>query len=231
LQILTAGAGTAHLMPPETEYPHCVQVALDAAGLRYQTLDTAGAIREWLGWPLPEPPSLAWQALPTGATTAPALPQPDDSAPGAHFVSWRFAGITAPAGSGEAQTLLAGWDDGPGLATLWIGLLGPENRLGVLLSPQPGRSPHLWHGPPLDPDAPFAIEVAIHTGMGPGGVLWRRDEHAPWSSLTNASSWGAERLPWPQHWALGHDRRGLDARPFRGQQLQGWWRAEALRLD
>jgi len=231
LQILTAGAGTAHLMPPETEYPHCVQVALDAAGLRYQTLDTAGAIREWLGWPLPEPPPLAWQALPTGATTAPALPQPDDSAPGAQFVSWHFAGITAPAGSGEAQTLLAGWDDGPGLATLWIGLLGPENRLGVLLSPQPGRSPHLWHGPPLDPDAPFAIEVAIHTGMGPGGLLWRRDEHAPWSSLTGASSWGAEHLPWPQHWALGHDRRGPDARPFRGQQLQGWWRAEALRLD
>ena len=52
LQILTAGAGTAHLMPKETEYLHCVQAALDTTGLRYQVLDTAGQVREWLSWPL-----------------------------------------------------------------------------------------------------------------------------------------------------------------------------------
>jgi hypothetical protein len=230
LQILTAGAGTAHLMPPETEYLHCVQVALDAAGLRYQTLDTTGAIREWLRWPLPEPAQTAWRALAAGTQAAPALPQVTGTGPRARFIGWRFSGIAAPAGSGTAQTLLAGWDDGPGLASLWIGLLGPEQRLGVLLSPQPGRSPHLWHGPTLTPGAPFAIEVALHTGMGPGGILWRSDERAPWSSLTGASSWGAERLTWPQHWALGHGRRGSDERLFRGEQLRGWWRAEVLRL-
>jgi len=230
LQIMSAGAGTAHLMPPETEYLHCVQVALDAAGLRYQTLDTDGAIREWLSWPLPEPRPMMWQALAAGTTTAPALPTPDPAHPGAQFVGWRFAGSAAPTGTGAAQTLLAGWNDGPGLATLWIGLLGSEGRLGVLLSPQAGRSPHLWHGPTLEPGAPFAIEVAFHTGMGPGGILWRRDERAPWSSLTAASSWGAERIPWPHHWALGHDRRGAADRPFRGELLRGWWRAEALRL-
>jgi len=231
LQILSAGAGAAHLMPPETEYLHCVQVALDAAGLRYQTLDTTGARREWLDWPLPTPSPADWQVLPAGATTARTLPPPAAAAPGAQFVSWRFAGRTAPDDPGEAQTLLAGWADGPGLATLWIGLLGPERRLGVLLSPQPGRSPHLWHGPPLAAAAPFTIEVALHTSMGPGGILWRHDAHAPWSSLTNASSWGAERLPWPQRWALGHDRRGAKDRPFRGARLQGWWRAAALHLD
>ncbi len=226
LQLLSAGAGTAHLMPPETEYLHCVQVALDDAGLRYQTLDTTGVRREWLDWPLPTPSPTDWQALPAGATTAPTLPRPD-----AQFVGWRFAGRTVPDGPGAAQTLLAGWDDGPGLATLWIGLLGPEQRLGVLLGPQPGRSPHLWHGPPLAAAAPFTIEVALHTGMGPGGILWRHDAHAPWSSLTGASSWGAERLPWPQRWALGYDRRGATDRPFRGERLQGWWRVAALRLD
>ena len=230
LQIMSAGAGTARLLPPETEYLHCVQVALDAFGLRYQTRDTAGALREWLSWPLPEPEPEAWRALAAGATTAPALPTPDPARPNARFVGWRFAGRTAPTGQGAAQTLLAGWDDGPGLATFWIGLLGPEGRLGVLLSPQAGRSPHLWHGPAYTPGAPFAIEVAFHTGMGPGGLLWRRDDASPWSSLTGASSWGAERLRWPQRWALGHDRRGAADRPFRGADLRGWWRAAALRL-
>ncbi len=42
LQILTAGAGTAHRMPEEIEYLHCVQAALDGRGLRYQVLDTEG---------------------------------------------------------------------------------------------------------------------------------------------------------------------------------------------
>ena len=231
LQIMSAGAGTAHLMPPETEYLHCAQFAIDAVGLRYQTRDTVGALREWLSWPLPELEPASWRALSAGATAAPALPTPDPASRGAQLVSWRFAGTTAPIGRGEAQTLLAGWNNGPGLATFWIGLLGPEQRLGVLLSPQAGRSPHLWHGPALEPGAPFAIEVALHTGMGPGGILWRRDAASLWSSLTAASPWGAERLPWPQEWALGHDRRGAADRPFRGGRLQGWWRAEALRLE
>ncbi|MGA7673020.1 MAG: metallophosphoesterase, partial [Nitrolancea sp.] len=52
LQITTAGAGTAHRMPEEFEYLHCVQLALDEAGLRYQVLDNHGQLREWLMWPL-----------------------------------------------------------------------------------------------------------------------------------------------------------------------------------
>ena len=34
LQIVSAGAGTAHLMPKENEFHHCVQMALDMDGLR-----------------------------------------------------------------------------------------------------------------------------------------------------------------------------------------------------
>ena len=36
LQLCTAGAGTLHRMPEDYEYLHCVQLALDAGGLRYQ---------------------------------------------------------------------------------------------------------------------------------------------------------------------------------------------------
>ena len=66
LQILTAGAGTAHRMPEETEYLHALQLALDSEGLRYQVVDTAGEIREWLSWPLNIPPSSAWPEFSPG---------------------------------------------------------------------------------------------------------------------------------------------------------------------
>ena len=69
-------------------------------------------------------------------------------------MAYRFSGVCSPTGSGEAQTLLCGWDPGPALAPLWIGLQGREHRLGVLLSPTPGRSPHLWRGPALPPGRP-----------------------------------------------------------------------------
>lgn len=231
LQILTAGAGTAHLMPQETEYLHCVQVALDATGLRYQVLDTAGAIREWLTWPLTPPPASGWQPLMRGEVPAPVLPGAPTPGSTTHFIAWRFTGFAGDAtAGGEAQTLLAGWNNGPGLATIWIGLLGLEGRLGISLSPAPGRSPHLWHGPTVAPGTAFDFQVAIHTGMGPGGLLWRSDDEAPWSSLVNASSWGAERLTWPTRWAIGHDRRSRTERPFRGTGLEAWWWSGALRL-
>src|SRR5262249_34070994 len=51
LQICTAGAGTADRMPEEVEYLHCVQMTLDATGLRYQVLDAHGEVREKLDWP------------------------------------------------------------------------------------------------------------------------------------------------------------------------------------
>lgn len=226
LQIVTAGAGTAHRMPEESEYLHCVQAALDADGLRYQVLDSAGEVREWLSWPLALPPSVGWAPLPIGDAGAPRFDEAGGDPLAARLVAWHFAGTCPPPGDGSPQTLLAGWDPGPGLACPWIGLFGPENRLGVQISPAPGRSPHLWHGPPLPPGAPFELQVAVHTGMGPGGILWRAGDAAPWSSLAAASPWGAERLRWPARWSCGHDRRGPGDRPFRGGGLRvSWWAA------
>ena len=229
LQILTAGAGTAHLMPPETEYHHCVQVALDNAGLRYQTLDTVGWRREALSWPFALPPVAEWAPVRRGDQAAPSFTMPAAGDRADALIAWRFRADTLPTAAGGAQTLLAGWDPGPGLATLWLGLLGAEQRLGILLSPAAGRSPHLWHGPALGAERSLDVQVAIHTGMGPGGLLWRRDERAPWSSLTAASAWGAERLVWPARWALGHDRRGTTDRPFRGRELRATWDRAAAR--
>jgi hypothetical protein len=218
LQILTAGAGTAHRMPEETEYLHCVQLALDAQGLRYQVLDTAGDVRERLSWPLVLPASATWTPLQPGTVAAPIAGHGAD-----RLVAWRFDGIAAGGADGTPQALLSGWEPGPALASLWIGLTGPENRLTVLLAPQPGRSPHRWHGPVLESGRPFSLQVAVHTGMGPGGLLWRWQDDAPWSSLQGASPWGAERLVWPSHWSIGHAKRGPDDHPFRGWHLQTTW--------
>src|SRR5262249_3273972 len=120
------------------------------------------------------------------------------------------------------------FDEGSALAPLWIGLVGPEQRLGVLLSPAPGRSPHLWHGPTLPAGQQFSVQIAIHTGMGPGGVLRRRNDVTPWSSLTAASPWGAERLRWPEKWSVGHDRCGPVDKSFRGDALEVRYHAQML---
>ncbi|MDP2858925.1 MAG: hypothetical protein Q8P50_13240 [Bacillota bacterium] len=174
LRITTAGAGTQPLMPEDVEYLHCVQAALEAGGLRYQVLDTAGAVREWLRWPLDVPPSEEWAILTTGEQAAPTSPggvageRGAAGEPPASLIAWRFNGVSAgaEAGSGEAQTLL---------------------------SAAPGRSPHYWLGPVITAGEAFSVQVAMHTGMGPGGLLWRWDDSWPWSSLLGATPWGAER--------------------------------------
>lgn len=223
LQITTAGAGTAHRMPEGLEYLHCVQAVLDGEGLRYQVLDDTGRVRERLTWPFILPPANDWTSLAPGMGDAP-FAGPAES----RLVAWAFSGIVAALGVGEAQTLLAAWDDGLGLASPWVGLIGEEQRLAVLISPAPGRSPSLWLGPALPPGQPFSMQVAIHGGMGPGGVLWRWADAAPWSSLRAASAWGAERSAWPARWAVGHDRHGPGDRPFRGQNLGTKWTERVL---
>jgi hypothetical protein len=215
LQILTAGAGTAHRMPEEIEYLHCIQAALDADGLRYQVLDTDGEVREWLQWPWQLPPDESW------APFAPLTPYAARSRePQAELVIFNFAGRLAADGFGEEQTLLCGQAEPDALAAVWIGLKGRDNRLAVLLSPQKGRSPHLWYGPSIPAGEPFSIQLALHNGLGPGGLLWRRDDASPWSSLTGASAWGLERLSWPANWFTGQGPAGPDDRPFRGQDLR-----------
>lgn len=147
------------------------------------------------------------------------------------MIAWCLSGILGPSRDGEAQTLLSGWDNCPVPAPVWIGLLGREHRVAVLLSKAPGRSPSYWLGPSLPPNEPFTVQLAFHTGMGPGGVLWRRDDRDSWSSLPSASSHGLERLPWPSYWSTGHGQRGTADRPFRGRGLQVIWHVQAQQLD
>lgn len=230
LQILTGGAGTMPRMPEGIEYLHCVQVALDANGLRYQVLDTSGQIREWLKWPIEVPLSTTWEQWESGASNAFFVNEKKNEATTSRFIVWRFSGICSPANSGEAQTLLCGWNSDSSLAPLWIGLRGREHRLCVLLSPVPGRSPHLWLGPILVPDKPFEIQLGIHTAMGPGGLLWRWNDTMPWSSLIGASAWGAERLTWPKYWNIGYSQYGTGSIPFRGNNLEVTGYTQILQL-
>lgn len=234
LQILTAGAGTAHRMPEEIEYLHAMQAALDQNGLRYQVLDTEGVVREWLQWPFVEPRPDNWQPLSTSTVgSAQAAPRQAEMVPtpaATPIDFWQIQGHTTDDRDGTPQTLLSLWNDGAALAPFWLGLHGREQRLIILLAPQPGRSPHLWTGPTLAPNQPFSIQIALHSGMGPGGLLWRWDETCPWSSFLGASAWGVARLPGTTYCSVGHAQRGLLDRPFRGHNLAVSWQGTATSL-
>lgn len=218
LQVTTAGAGTAHRMPEGVEYLHAVQAALDAEGLRLRAVDDSGSVREALSWPPVLPPAREWRQMSSQTNTE----TPVAAGPlGASLRAWRFTGRT-PAGAGAAQTLVEGAAAGPGMPPIWIGLAGVDQRLLVVLGSAPGRSPHTWFGPPLPPDAVFDIQVAAHGAMGPGGLLWRWNEEAPWSSLQGASAQGIERALPVSAWTIGHTAVGPDDRPFLGSELQVW---------
>jgi hypothetical protein len=213
LQICTAGAGTAHRMPEGIEYLHLVQATIDAQGLRYQVLDTDGRVRERLSWPLMLPPSELWDVLPSGESVALVTGAAVD-----RIVAYRFTGRTAAKGVSAAQTLFSAFQ--PGIqAQLWIGLRGIEQRLTVIVGPEPHRSPHYWMGPELQPDTEFNVRIVINAGMGPGGVMCDAGDNT-WSSLTAASPWGAERLTWPARWSIGRGQGGIDDRPFQGSSLK-----------
>lgn len=224
LQVVTGGAGRTR------GTLHCVQAALDSDGLRYQVLDTSGEIKAWLEWPPHLPPSESW--TPFGPSNElQKLPCDIEGSDSAEFmIAWCFSGIIGPSRDGEAQTLLSGWDDCRVPAPVWIGLLGRKRRATVLLSKAPDRSPSYWLGPSLPPNEPFTVQLAFHTGMGPGGVLWRKDDRDPWSTLRSASSHGLERFPWPSCWRTGHGHRGATDRPFRGGELQVTWHVQAQQL-
>ncbi|MEM7335745.1 MAG: hypothetical protein AAF490_26950, partial [Chloroflexota bacterium] len=209
LQLLTAGAGTRYRMPEGIEYLHAVQAALDEDGLRYQVLDVNGRVREKLQWPFPLPDVQTWHPFPNKF-----LPAKNNDL----IMGLSISGQATDDKLGHPQTLLCGWENQDTLPTFWLGLRGAEQRLSLLISPEPGRSPHLWLGPVVSKKRPFAIQIAIHMGMGPGGMLWRWDDNSPWSSMRAASPWGAERLHWPRHWQVGTNSSGSE--PFRGANLR-----------
>lgn len=222
LQICTAGSGTAHRMPEGVEYLHALQVALDDDSLRYQVLDTDGNVREWLLWDWELSPSNTWQsfnsqtsqALPTDCLQQVKTPQ---------LIVWEISGQLASDGDFSPQTLLSMAGENNALPHLWLGVTGRDQHLMLSLSPRPNRSPHSWHGPSLPTDQPFRIQFAIHSGMSAGGLLWRWDDDAPWSTLTGSSPWGVERLNWSHQWHIGDT--------FRGTNLQIKWHHQAYHLN
>jgi hypothetical protein len=209
LQVTTGGAGTGHRMPEGVEYLHALHAALDAEGLRYEVLDDRGRAREGLSWPVRLPPSSDWRRLPCGASDAPfAGVTPAHPAP--RLLALELRGH---AGHDSGARLLLSAEAEGRLPLVWIGLRGPERRLCVILAAAPGRSPSYWFGPALPAHEPFSLQLLLHGGMGPGGILWRADEASPWNSLRSAAAWGPERIDWPARWQVGE---GLELRFWNG---------------
>jgi hypothetical protein len=182
--------------------------------LRYQVLDTAGHVRERLAWPLEFPSDHCWWMLRAGVNEAPVKGRLEAGA----MIAFHVTGHAAPCGTSGVQTLLAAFDPGV-LAPLWIGLRGRDQRLTLTLGPTPRRSPHYWLGPALRAGEPFDIQLLLHSGMGPGGIMCRSGSEVAWSSLESASAWGAEQLDWPSQWSVGHGQAGTDDAPFKGSDL------------
>ena len=221
LQIVTGGAGTQGsgplaLMPSRSEYLHAMQVAVDELGLRYRLLGTEGTARESLVWPFVLPSAGTWKRIPKSDVSSVLAPREMSQA----IVAWRFQGeYTGAPSSGLPQTLLCGWDSMEGVATVWIGLTGTPQRLTVRLVPQSGFGWQTWTGAELPAGRPFDFQVALHSGMGPGGILFRHNDEAPWQSLSSSSSKGTEDLTWPRTWTIGEGQSGLADEPFVGTNL------------
>jgi hypothetical protein len=197
LQITTGGAGTSYgpggFMPGPQEYLHFAQIAVDPAGLRLQTVDDHGVIRETLDWPMPEPSAAAWSApgrLDSGI---------DD------VVYLEINGIN------EIRPSALGDDGPPQDPSLIPWLWSADHRLEIgvdassselLVSIQLDEAdPQVWRGPEAGPGFGNGVTLAFHPAMGPGGVLWRKPTERAWSSMTSPAAdgpglgaWAAEPL-------------------------------------
>src|SRR5690606_20114974 len=131
---------------------------------------------------------------------------------------------------GRAETIFSAWHDDSKLAPLRLGLCGIDRELTVKPTPVEGRSPQDWRGPAVAAGEQLWILVPNHSGMGTGGILWRRGESLPWTSLAASSQWGAERLKVPETWSGGHDRANATRNVFRGSDLQAKWHSQIVPL-
>lgn len=200
LQLSTEGGGgvvrpSGSLMPGPEEYHHAVQVCVDDGGLRYQVIDKCGCVRESLAWPIPDPGDKEW-APPRAASGSSS---PDDVV----YVSiaeppeapwWQQEG-TRPLPNQPLITWLATTD-----GRIVVGVDAESWRLTVTCQ-MDDIGPQLWRGPEIDPWAANEFEIAFHPAMGPGGVLWRKQGHRPWTSMATSSARG---IPDPTTLKDGH---------------------------
>ena len=194
LQITSAGAGTAHRMPEGLEYLHCVQMAVDEDGLRYQVFDEDGEIRETLSWP----PSVQerFEPLKRGHNPCDLAHQRVSNL----LTLLRLSGTVS--GANARQTILAALEDN-GTCPFWIGVVGRQRQLTIVMQPERGRSPHQWLGPCFTECQELNLEILLNGQMGPGGFLWRETGSTAWTGFIGMSAWGAERLIWPENLYVG----------------------------
>ena len=149
----------------------------------------------------------------------------------AWFSSFRFSGVV-PGIQDHPQTLLCGYNGGEPAAALRVMLEESSMRLRVDLQTQSGYSADHWLGPRLKPGEPFRFELALHSGMGPGGVLYRPvspNSPSEWSSLETESSKGCEDMVWPPTWVLGHGHYSPDHDRWTGEKLNLEWSGMRIR--
>jgi hypothetical protein len=195
LQITSGGAGTVYgpggFMPGPVEYLHAVQLALDQQGLRYQVLDAHGAVRERLAWP-PLEPGTPWETTESVETADLDL------------TTVLFLSLAETGGVRELRD--AGMRPGPYRSEIaWLASDDGSFRLGIDLAAdqvvldlvRDGVGRQRWLGPKVGYHAPIAVDIALHPGMGPGGVLYRYPGQAEWSSMQSASASGLEAFRWP----------------------------------
>jgi len=168
-QICSAGAGYSLLYPPQTEYHHAVQLAVDSRRLAWHAVDTTGNVRERGAWPLDVPSSDTWPVIDARGQ---AVAELRDS--GADVLLMHIEGQGA-AISPEEQTLVTGWTDSSAPPAFWIGLDG--GRLQVRISAQRGEPTVYWRGPvvsgPSPSTSPFtaAWDRAASSSETPSRVL------------------------------------------------------------
>ena len=175
-QITSGGAGTVYgpggAMPCLPEYQHFLRLAVDDFGLRLQTRDPAWRLREWLTWSPAETAACRAAAIVDGAVHDIASPVGwCGDANASHTLTWRFIGLRQTAATSPPQSSLMSAEAADGRHVFEIGI--EANRLLVCPHNASGdaRLTMCWRGPPVPDPSDIDLDVAIHTGMGPGGML------------------------------------------------------------
>jgi hypothetical protein len=233
LQLCSAGAGFP--MQEPVEYNHFTDIILNEKGLKWRTIDKKGSVREWLSWPLKLPDLSGWTKIDAKATN---LPKPDEiksaSTSTAQLIGFHLQGDDLRK-TDELQTLLCGWKTFDGNGHFRIAV--DNGKLLVSI----GNLANQWYGPPVETGS-FNFQLVIHTGMGPGGVLFRASPTASWQSFTTETVTGMEHMNFPERWVLGCDRQGInwpDMEPvvisrehaFLGSNLQISYTVIDLKMD